>query len=146
MYSSATEVSFATTSSKCDRPIYSTPQRKARYHDDSRPRLRQVKEAALKYLGMSSSVEVRSLLKELGIRLDLRMTSAWCAIAWELMPHLLRLLEQKKLVAGAIVNIINCPANIYSLSPFRIVSIHNDVAQLEYLATLYPLDRLELAS
>lgn len=135
---------IATTSSTCNRLTVQTPQRKARYHDNFRTRLVRVKEAALKQLGLSCSQDVRLLLKELKIHLDLRMTSAWCAIAKELMPHLLKLLEQKKFVSGVLVTIKDCPANLYFWMPFRIASVESGMAQLEYVANLFPLDRLEL--
>ena len=84
------------------------------------------------------------MLKELKISLDLRYTSSWCAIAWEIMPHLLKLLERKKLVEGALVNIIDCPANLYFLAPFRIGVIKDGMAELDFVTQWYPLERLEL--
>lgn len=144
MNSTVAQLPIATTTSSCNRPTVKTPQRKARYHDNFRTRLVRVKEAALKQLGLSRSTEVRSLLKELKIHLDLRMTSAWCAIAKELMPYLLKLLEQKKFKSGVFVTIKDCPANLYFWMPFKIASVQNGTAELEYVATLFPLDRLEL--
>lgn len=127
-----------------DRPLYSIPQRKARYSDKDRVRLREIKAAALYNLGLSSSREVRALLKEIGVSLDLRLTAAWCAINWELMPYLLAVLERKRLVKGAKVGIKNCPANLYFLAPFTIYFVDGKFAQLEYVSGLVDLDRLFL--
>lgn len=57
-----------------------TPQRKARYSDKQRIRLKDAKSWALSRLGCQNAAEVKKYLKILGIKLDLRLTSAWVAI------------------------------------------------------------------
>lgn len=145
MHSTSTRP-FSTTLPNCDRPLYSVVQRKACYHDKDRPRLQRVKVAALEHLGLSSSSEVRSLLKELNIHLDLRMTAAWCAIAWELMPHLLKLLRRRRLKRGNKVIWLNAPVHVESWGALKVEWIADGMAQLELWYKPVPIDELELAA
>ena len=144
MHSTVARPSFATTTFSCDRHLYSVVQRKANYSNKERPRLKDVKEAAFKYLGVSKTSDVRSLLKELNIHFDLRLTSAWCAIAWELIPHLKRRLELRRMSKGMKVGIINCPGSLEKLQPFTICGIDNGMALLDYVAPLYQVEQLYL--
>ncbi len=61
-----------------------TPQRKAKYSDKERIRLKDAKKWALVATGCFSTVEVKYWLKKLGIKLDLRLTAAWIAVWKEL--------------------------------------------------------------
>lgn len=61
-----------------------TPQRKAKYSDKERIRLKDAKKSALIATGCFSSREVKYWLLLLGIKLDLRLTAAWVAISKEL--------------------------------------------------------------
>lgn len=66
------------------RKQVSTPQRKARYSDKHRIRLKDAKSWALRRSGCSNTAEIKKYLKILGKKLDLRLTSAWLAIYKEL--------------------------------------------------------------
>lgn len=65
-----------------------TPQRKAKYSDQDRIRLKEAKKWALVATGCFSTVEVKYWLKKLGIKLDLRLTAAWVAIWKELATQI----------------------------------------------------------
>lgn len=77
---------IATTTSSCNRLVVHTPQRKAKYSDKTRVRLAVVKANALRNCKCRDTVQMKERLGVLGIKLDLRLTSAWVAIAWELQP------------------------------------------------------------
>lgn len=141
-----------------------TPQRKANYHDKTRLRRKDLQEIAFSQCGWKSTANVKKYLKVLGVKLDLRLTSAWDALVFELKPQIdeacLRMNnssakcraakaivdapEPPHFQIGDQVNIIDCPANLYFLSPFKIYFIESDMAQLEYVAFPVPLDNLEL--
>ena len=57
-----------------------TPQRKARYSDKQRVRLKDIKSWALCRSGCSDTAEIKKYLKILRKKLDLRLTSAWVAV------------------------------------------------------------------
>lgn len=76
-----------------------TPQRKARYHDPNRWRLKTLKAAVLLNAKCSNTGQIRALLKVLGVSLDLRYTSSWLAINLELMPLIERIVEQQSRAA-----------------------------------------------
>lgn len=76
-------------SNTTERRYVSTPQRKARYNDKDRVRLKDIKAIALKKCCASSTYEIKQRLISLGIKLDLRLTAAWVAIASELSDSLL---------------------------------------------------------
>lgn len=61
-----------------------TPQRRAKYHDKTRVRLASIRAIALRDCKCANTAEVKRRLKLLGIKLDLRLTSAWIALVWEL--------------------------------------------------------------
>ncbi|KJH70203.1 hypothetical protein [Aliterella atlantica] len=61
-----------------------TPQRRARYSDKQRIRLKDAKSWVLRRSGCSNTAEIKKYLKILGKKLDLRLTSAWIAIYKEL--------------------------------------------------------------
>lgn len=63
-----------------DKKAVKVSQRKAKYSDKDRIRLKDAKRQALYITGCGSSTEIRFYLKKLGIKLDLRMTAAWVAI------------------------------------------------------------------
>ena len=72
-----------------------TPTRKARYHDKARVRLADIKVIALRDCKCSDAAEMKRRLRILGVSLDLRYTSSWIAIAWELQNHLVAILPLK---------------------------------------------------
>ncbi len=69
-------------------PAIFTPQRKARYSDKNRDRLKDLKEGVLFVTGCASSAEIKKYLKMLGVKLDLRLTAAWKAIKLELQEKI----------------------------------------------------------
>ncbi len=80
-----------TKSSRMEHPgavavVVRTPQRKARYSDKTRVRFADIKAIALRDCRCRDTKEMKQRLRVLGIRLNLRLTSAWIAIAWELQP------------------------------------------------------------
>lgn len=79
----------ATTILDCDRITVQTPQRKARYSDPSRVRLKDIKAEVFKKISCSSSAEIKKYLGMIGVSLDLRLTAAWKAIKNELEPMIL---------------------------------------------------------
>lgn len=84
MHSTVTDDSVATTTPLCDRPVICTPQRKANYNDKARLRRKDLKEIAFNQCGWKSTANVKKYLKVLGLKLDLRLTSAWVALLYEL--------------------------------------------------------------
>lgn len=122
--------------------IVRTPQRKANYKNKERFRLKDLKRIAFREYGCGSTVHIKCLLQQLGIKLDLRLTSAWDAIVFELRSRLKQLCSPIK--PGALVGIKDCPANLYFWMPFKIATITDGMAELEYVASPFPVDRLKL--
>ena len=137
-----TAVEAIATKTTCCNYKVKTPQRKANYKNKERLRLRDLKRIAFKEYGCSSTSQIKQLLQQLGVKLDLRYTSAWEALVFELRSRLLELCSPIK--PGMLVEIIDCPANLYFLSPFRVYKVEADLAQLEYVAPFFSLDRLQL--
>lgn len=70
------------------RRIY-TPQRRANYNDKGRFRRADLKQIAFRKYKCNSSSQIKSYLKVLKIKLDLRLTAAWVAIVYELGQEIL---------------------------------------------------------
>lgn len=70
------------------RRIY-TPQRRANYNDKGRFRRADLKQIALRKYNCNSSSQIKSYLKVIKIKLDLRLTAAWVAIVYELGEEIL---------------------------------------------------------
>lgn len=132
---------IATTTTCCNYKV-KTPQRKANYKNKERLRLKDLKRIAFKQYSCSSTNQIKQLLQQLGVKLDLRLTSAWDALVFELRSRLLELCSPIK--PGMLVEIIDCPGNLYFLSPFKVYTVEADMAQLEYVASSFPLHRLQL--
>lgn len=74
---------------KADDPIrVCTPQRRADYRNKTRLRRKDLKEVAFKSCGWGSTANIKKYLSLLGIRLDLRLTSAWDALIYELKHYI----------------------------------------------------------
>lgn len=84
MHSTIASHILATTLPKCDRINVRTPQRKAKYSDKTRVRLKDLKSFAFTQCGWKSTQNIKKYLKVLGIKLDLRLTAAWWALVFEL--------------------------------------------------------------
>ena len=84
-----------------------TPQRKARYSDKQRIRLKDAKSWALRRSGCSNTAEIKKCLKILGKKLDLRLTSAWVAIIKELAEAIENLLIGLKGDRGQLMGAIS---------------------------------------
>lgn len=67
---------------------FKTAQRKARYHDNQRTKKSYAKRQAMLATQCFSTEEVKYWLKKMGIKLDLRLTSAWVAVWKELSVHI----------------------------------------------------------
>lgn len=65
-----------------------TPQRRANYNDKARLRRKDLKEVAFKTCGWKSTANIKKYLKVLGTNLDLRLTSAWNALLYELKSYI----------------------------------------------------------
>ena len=123
-------------------------QRKANYHDKSRTRRKDVQAWVFRRTGLSTTAQVKAALKKLGIRRDLRLTSAWIDINLNycnaLAPQSLDLFQK-----GDRVSLIEYSARIAYLeawSPFSIMAIEGELATLELISFPIPLANLQLAS
>jgi len=123
-------------------------QRKAKYHDKSRTRRKDVQAWVFRRTGLSTTAQVKAALKKLGIRRDLRRTSAWIDINLNycnaLEPKSLDLFQK-----GDRVMLIEYSARIGYLqawSPFSIMAIEDGLAMLELISFPVPLANLQLAS
>ncbi len=123
-------------------------QRKAKYHDKSRTRRKDVQAWVFRRTGLSTTPQVKAALKKLGIRRDLRLTSAWIDINLNycnvLAPKSLDLFQK-----GDRVTLIEYSARIAYLeawSPFSIIAIEGGLATLELMSFPVPLANLQLAS
>ena len=67
---------------------FSLVKRKARYHDKSRIRLKDIKAEALRNCGCNSSAEIKQCLLALKVKLDLRYSCSWIAIARQLRDEI----------------------------------------------------------
>lgn len=88
-----------------------TPQRKAKYSDKQRIRLKDAKSWALRRSGCSNTAQIKKYLKILGKKLDLRLTSAWLAIYKELADLIRNLVVGFSTQVGARFGFI--PVQVY---------------------------------
>lgn len=125
-----------------------TPQRKARYNDKQRIRLKDAKNWALKRSGCRDTAEVKKYLKILGKKLDLRLTSAWIAINKELADLIADLILSTPIPTPGLGDRVRwtgyqpMQAYITQWEPFQIVSINQGRAKLDLLAFSVPLEEL----
>lgn len=145
--------SIATTSSCCKVKIR-TPQRKAVYSDKARIRLKDIKRVVLRDLGCSSSAEVKQYLQSLEIKLDLRYTSSWVAISFELR-NLIKSAKEK-------LEVVDTPlfksgdrvtwdypmgwSHIESWFPLIVVKVEDSMAYLDILDRPVPVKELTLVA
>lgn len=149
-----------------------TPQRKANYKNKARLRLKDLKEIALREYGCKSSADIKKLLLAIRVKLDLRLTSAWDAIVYELRHELLaaRAIGHELLAARAIVSALH-PIETDSVKsnikvgdrvnwhykepvlcyveqwmPFTVMSISNGWVQLEMVSRLVRVEELEVVA
>lgn len=78
-----------------------TPQRRADYSNKTRLKRKDLREVAFKTCGWGTTANIKKYLSLLGIRLDLRLTSAWDALIYELKHYID--------AAASIVNALNKP-------------------------------------
>lgn len=128
-----------------------TPQRRARYSDKQRIRLKDAKKWAFQRSGCSSTAEIKKYLQVLGQKLDLRLTSAWLAIVRELAIAInnLRSRQSASFKVGDRVRLVEYKPTLAYLQqwePFAIVAIVNGVAKLDLLAFPVPVNDLKVAS
>jgi hypothetical protein len=123
-------------------------QRKAKYHDKSRTRRKEVQAWVFRRTGLSTTAQVKAALKKLGIHRDLRLTSAWIDININYCNALApqsRDLFQK----GDRLTLIEYSARIAYLeawSPFSIIAIEGGLAKLELMSFPVPIANLQLVS
>lgn len=136
-------------SNKCTRRTISTYQRKAVYSDKHRIRRADAKKKALDKCNCLDTAEMKRRLKLLGIKLDLRLTSAWIAIERELFEEITALaiksITQSKITKGSRVWWKNAPAFVESWGALEVLKVEGDLVDLELLERLVPLDELTLA-
>ena len=136
-------------------------KRKARYHDKSRIRLKDIKAEALLKCGCNSSAEIKQCLQALKIKLDLRYSCSWIAIARQLCNAIasvrltLKISDRKpkkpplpEIKVGDRVRWDYQEPMLCYLEqwfPLEVLSIVNGEAQLELLSRLVPVSQLALA-
>ena len=117
-----------------------TPQRKAKYHDKARFKLKKLKQIAFNEYGCTSTAQIKRYLKFLKTRLDLRLTAAWQALVFELRNRILAIKEildsqdqaGPSFKVGDSVFWKNAPLYLHCWwGPLKIMSIANEKAQLE---------------
>lgn len=129
------------------------PQHRAKYHDKNRVKLADVKGWVFARTGLKCSKQVRSALKKLGIKIDLRLTVSWIYINLRLVYDIA--VFQKSAVTtnafqvGNWVEIVNCPPNLVHIlwmSTFRVRE--NGVASclLDGVSTAIAIENLQLVS
>jgi hypothetical protein len=138
----------------------STIQRKANYNDKTRIRLCQKKKSALQKCRCVDTAEVKRKLKLLGVKLDLRLTTAWIAIEKELSEEIAALaifpLEEtsnrareldrsSSIKVGERVFWKNAPAFVELWGALEVLAISGEIAELELLERAIPLSELILA-
>ena len=136
-------------------------KRKARYHDKSRIRLKDIKAEALRKCGCNSSVEIKQCLLALKIKLDLRYTCSWVTVARQLCDRVAEVRRSIDLtergdkkpplpeikVGDRVRWDYQEPMLCYleQWFPLEVLSIVNGEAQLELLSRLVPVSQLALA-
>ena len=135
--------------------VVHTPQRRANYNDKSRLKRGDLQESAFKYLGLGVELNrrqktaiIKKKLHILGIKLDLRLTSAWDAIVFELLPAL-RIVEipPKPQVGYEVFWNFKNPKYWYiePCFPLKLLERRGRYARLEVLDRLVLYSELELA-
>jgi hypothetical protein len=132
----------------------STIQRKANYSDRTRIRFAEIKKIALREGKCADSAQMKKRLKLLGVKLDLRLTSAWIAIVKELVSEIAALAnvtaskeanQKAQIEVGSKVWWVNAPAFVESWGALLVLKISGEMAQLELLQRLIPLNELALS-
>lgn len=144
-------IATTTTSSKTE---VHTPQRKARYNDPSRIRLKDIKRAALRDIGCSSSAEMKKYLQASGIKLDLRLTAAWVAIVFELRDRIKAVKEEFELRSQPPFKSGDRVIWDYPMGwgyievhfPLVVTKVVGDIAYLDLLAIPVPVRELSIAA
>lgn len=134
-----------------DLPPLKTPQRRARYSDKQRIRLKDAKKWAFERTGCNNTAEIKKYLQLLGKKLDLRLTSAWLAIVRELASLVNNLRSQATTLfkVGDRVQFVEYKPNqayLQQWEPFSVIAIANGIARLDLLAFPVPINELKIAS
>jgi hypothetical protein len=142
------------------RRTVTTIQRKANYGDKTRIRLCQKKKSALQKCRCADTAEIKRKLKLLGVKLDLRLTTAWIAIEKELSEEIAALAmfplgetstregenaRSSNIKVGERVFWKNAPAFVESWGALEVLAIKEEMAELELLKRAIPLSELALA-
>lgn len=122
-----------------ESPLLKTPQRRARYSDKQRIRLKDAKRWAFQHTGCSNTSEIKKYLKILVKKLDLRLTSAWLAIVRELAIAIknLRVQQTDNCQVGDRIQFNQDKvdrAYLQQWEPFAIVAIVNGITKLSLLS------------
>ena len=141
---------------------FSLIKRKARYHDKSRVRLKDIKAEALRKCGCNSSAEIKQCLLALKVKLDLRYSCSWIAIARQLCDAIasvrltLKISDRKpkkpplpEIKVGDRVRWDYQEPMLCYLEqwfPLEVLAIANGEAQLELLSRLVPVSQLTLVT
>lgn len=135
-------------------------QRKARYHDRNRIRLRDAKAWVYRRTGLSTTPEVKYYLSKLGIHRDFRLVAAWVDtnINWcEEIAALVKTELTSRIAAittsiikvGNLVEPIEYTARTIHWqiwSPFQVMDVIGTEAKLDMVEKLIPLSQLQLVS
>ena len=154
--SNKTDHYFQALPPQAPEPVtFSLVKRKARYHDKSRIRLKDIKAEALRNCGCNSSAEIKQCLKALNVKLDLRYTCSWITLARQLCDAIasvrltLKISDRKpkkpllpEIKVGDRVRWDYQEPMLCYLEqwfPLEVLSIANGEAQLELLSRLVPV-------
>ncbi len=132
-------------------------QRKARYHDKTRIRRKDVQAWVFRRTGLSNTKEVKYYLKKLGHSGDARLTSFWVNVNLNYAESIADLVKTKleeakatsEFKVGDRVTLIEYSARLAHLeswSPFSVLAIADGIAKLELISFPVPVDQLQFAS
>ncbi len=148
-----------------EKPLVKITQRKAKYHDKTRTRRKDVQAWVFRRTGLNTTNEVKRYLLKLGQSRDFRLSAAWIdtninyadAIAALVKAELqcdsasalaeLRGFASPVLKVGDRVSLIEYTARLAHLeswSPFLILEVADGKAKLELISFPVPVDKLQL--
>lgn len=134
-------------------------QRRAKYHDRTRTRRKDVQAWVFCRTGLSTTAEVKRYLLKLGQRRDLRLTAAWVDINLNYADAIAALVKAEvqcdrsfaspAFKVGDRVSLIEYTARLAHLeswSPFSILEVAEGIAKLELISFPVPVDQLQIVS
>ena len=143
-----------------EKPLVKITQRKARLHDKTRIRRKDVQQWVFRRTGLSNTKEVKRYLKKLGRSGDGRLTAFWIDLNVNYAEAIADLVKAERTSSKSVitdfgfkvgdrVDLLQYDAKIMhweQWSPFAIMAIVNGEAKLDMVESLIPLDQLQLVS